>query len=151
MPSVAPNQGSQSASEELDPAFSSNMPPVGSMGPFSTVHIHPIQSGQYEMAHPHDMSAPESFAALQHRPAVQSPQVFQSIPAGGFVSPQGPLFQGISRHGPGPYYDQAHYLMGRLESTLNRVAAGFKANNRLIRQILAQSDQNTNAPVDFNS
>ncbi|QGI58193.1 hypothetical protein CEK26_000321 [Fusarium fujikuroi] len=114
MPSVAPNQGSQSASEELDPASSSNMPPVGRMERFSTVPTHPIQSG---------------FAAPQYPPAVQSPEVLQSIPAGGF----------------------AHYLIGRLESTLNRVAAGFEANNRLIRQILAQGDQNTNTPVDFNS
>ncbi|CCT61774.1 uncharacterized protein FFUJ_01738 [Fusarium fujikuroi IMI 58289] len=45
MPSVAPNQGSQSASEELDPASSSNMPPVGRMERFSTVPTHPIQSG----------------------------------------------------------------------------------------------------------
>ncbi|SCN69723.1 uncharacterized protein FFB20_03551 [Fusarium fujikuroi] len=110
MPSVAPNQGSQSASEELDPASSSNMPP-------------------HYMAPPHGMFVPGSFAAPQYPPAVQSPQVLQSIPAGGF----------------------AHYLIGRLESTLNRVAAGFEANNRLIRQILAQGDQNTNTPVDFNS
>ncbi|RKL28003.1 hypothetical protein BFJ72_g12713 [Fusarium proliferatum] len=151
MPSAAPNQGSQSSSEELDPASSSNMPPVGSMEPFSTVPTHPIQSGQHYMAPPNGMFVPGSFAAPQYPPAVQSPQVLQSIPAGGFVSPQGPLFQGISRHGPGPYYNQAHYLIGRLESTLNRVAAGFEANNRLIRQILAQGDQNTNAPVDFNS
>ncbi|KAG4295006.1 hypothetical protein FPRO06_01590 [Fusarium proliferatum] len=151
MPSAAPNQGSQSSSEELDPASSSNMPPVGSMEPFSTVPTHPIQSGQHYMAPPHGMFVPGSFAAPQYPPAVQSPQVLQSIPAGGFVSPKGPLFQGISRHGPGPYYNQVHYLIGRLESTLNRVAAGFEANNRLIRQILAQGDQNTNAPVDFNS
>ncbi|CVL04398.1 uncharacterized protein FPRN_00367 [Fusarium proliferatum] len=127
------------------------MPPVGSMEPFSTVPTHPIQSGQHYMAPPHGMFVPGSFAAPQYPPAVQSAQVLQSIPAGGFVSPQGPLFQGISRHGPGPYYNQVHYLIDRLESTLNRVAAGFEANNRLIRQILAQGDQNTNAPVDFNS
>ncbi|VZH90952.1 unnamed protein product [Fusarium fujikuroi] len=84
-------------------------------------------------------------------PGRPEPRSLAEHPSRWLRESQGPLFQGISRHGPGPYYNQAHYLIGRLESTLNRVAAGFEANNRLIRQILAQGDQNTNTPVDFNS
>ncbi|QGI75412.1 hypothetical protein CEK25_000318 [Fusarium fujikuroi] len=121
MPSVAPNQGSQSASEELDPASSN------ASQPFLRILSSLVSPGR-----------PEPPSLAEH-------------PSRWLRESQGPLFQGISRHGPGPYYNQAHYLIGRLESTLNRVAAGFEANNRLIRQILAQGDQNTNTPVDFNS
>ncbi|KAF5628478.1 hypothetical protein F52700_8212 [Fusarium sp. NRRL 52700] len=128
-PSVAPDQGSQSVSEELEPAPSGNMPPVNSMQPSSTVPTHSIQSGQHYMAPPQGMSVPE---------------------ADGIMNPQGHPFQGISHRGPGPHNNQAQFLVSRLESTLNRVAAGFEANNRLIQQILAQDDQNTNAPVHFN-
>ncbi|KAG5774496.1 hypothetical protein H9Q72_000183 [Fusarium xylarioides] len=144
MPSVAPNEGSQSASEELDPAPSSNMPPVGSMQSFSDVPTNPTQSGQHYMAPLQGMSVPGSFAAPQYPPAVQR------NPAAGFMNHQGHPFQGVSHHGPVPYGNRPQCPIRRLESTLNRVAASIEANNRLMQQILAQGDQNTSAPVNFN-
>ncbi|KAF5695815.1 hypothetical protein FDENT_121 [Fusarium denticulatum] len=144
MPSVAPNQESQSVSEELEPAPSSNLPPFDAIQHFSTVPTYPIQSGQHYMAPLQGMSVPGSFAAPQ------SPPVFQDIPADGFMAPQGHPFQGPSHHGPGPYNNQPQCLIRRLESTLNRVAAGIEANNRLMQQILARGDQNINAPINFN-
>ncbi|PNP79052.1 hypothetical protein FNYG_07490 [Fusarium nygamai] len=68
MPSVAPNQESQSVSEELEPAPSSNLPPFDDIQHFSTVPTHPIQSGQHYMAPPQGMSIPGSFAAPQYPP-----------------------------------------------------------------------------------
>ncbi|KAF5706355.1 hypothetical protein FMUND_11623 [Fusarium mundagurra] len=137
MPSVAHNQGS-------------NMPPIDSMQHFSTIPTHPIQSGQHYMAPPQDMSVPGSFVAPQYPPTVQDPPVLQSFPANGFMNPQGHPFQGISHDGPGPYDSRPQCPIRRLESTLDRVAAGIEANNRLIQQILAQGDQNTNTPVNSN-
>ncbi|KAF4498059.1 hypothetical protein FAGAP_5767 [Fusarium agapanthi] len=142
-PSVAPNEGSQSVSEELKPAPSSNMPPVDSMQPSSGVPTHPIQSGHHYMAPPQGVSVPGSFAAPQY------PPVFQSVPANGIMNPQGHPFHGISHRGPRPYNNYPWCPFSRLESTLNRVAASLEANHRLIQQILAQDDQNTNGPINF--
>ncbi|KAF4424736.1 hypothetical protein FACUT_10225 [Fusarium acutatum] len=123
MPSVAPGGRLQCVSEELEPAPSSNMPSVDSMRHFST-----------------GMSIPGNFAVPQYTSAVQG------LPADGLRNPQGQPFQGVSHHGPGPYNNQPQYPISRLESTLNRVAASLEANHRLVQQILAQGDQNTNAP-----
>ncbi|KAF5963820.1 hypothetical protein FBULB1_13149 [Fusarium bulbicola] len=143
-PSVAPNEGSQSVSGELEPTPSSNMPPVGSIQPFSTVPTHPIQSGQHYMAPLQGVSVPGSFAAAQYPPG------FQSVPAGGIMNPQGQPFQAVSHHGPGPYNNYRQCPFSRLESSLSRVAASVEATHRLIQQIRAQGDQNTNAPINFN-
>ncbi|KAF5244854.1 hypothetical protein FANTH_7529 [Fusarium anthophilum] len=143
-PSVAPNEGSQSVSEELEPTPSSNMPPDGSLQPFSTVPTHPIQSGQHYIAPPQGVSVPGSFAAAQYPPG------FQSVPAGGIMNPQGHPFQAVSHHGPGPYNNYRQCPFTRLESTLNRVDASVEATHRLVQQILAQGDQTTNAPINFN-
>ncbi|KAF5612707.1 uncharacterized protein FSUBG_1287 [Fusarium subglutinans] len=143
-PSVAPNEGSQSVSEELQPTPSGNMPPVGSMQPFSTAPTHSIQPGQHYMAAPQGMSVPGSFAAAQY------PRGFQSVPAGGIMNPQGHPFHGISHLGPGPYNNYPQCPFSRLESSLSRVAASVEATHRLVQQILAQGDQNTNAPINFN-
>ncbi|KAF5569044.1 hypothetical protein FPHYL_2403 [Fusarium phyllophilum] len=144
MPRISPNEGSLSASEELDPAPSSNKPPVSSIQSFSNVHTNHTQSGQHYMAPLQGMSVPGSFAAPRYPPAVQS------SPAAGYMNHQGHSLQGVSQHGPAFYGNRPQCPIRRLESTLNRVAASIEANNRLMQQILAQGDHNTNAPVNFN-
>ncbi|KAG9506814.1 hypothetical protein J7337_000356 [Fusarium musae] len=144
MPSVAPGQESQSVSEESEPAPSSNSPAFDDIQPVSNIPPHPIQSGQHHMASSQGMSVPGSFAAPQN------PPVFQDIPADGFMDPQGHPFQDISQDGPGPYNNQPQCPFRRLESALNRIAAGVEANNSLMQQILASGDRNINNPINFN-
>ncbi|KAF5581219.1 hypothetical protein FPANT_9031 [Fusarium pseudoanthophilum] len=146
MPSVAPDQESQSVSEEPEPAPSNvdGLPRFDGIQPSSNVPTHPIQSGQQHMAPPQDASVPGGFAAPQNLP------VFQDIPADLFMDPQGNFFQDISQDGPGPFNNQPQCPFRRLESTLNRIAAGVEANNSLMQQILARGGQNTNNPINFN-
>ncbi|RBR13432.1 hypothetical protein FVER53590_09608 [Fusarium verticillioides] len=144
MPSVAPGQESQSVSEESEPAPSSNSPAFDDIQPVSNIPPHPIQSGQHHMASSQGMSVPGSFAAPQN------PPVFQDIPADGFMDPQGHPFKDISQDGPGPHNNQPQCPFRRLESALNRIAAGVEANNSLMQQILASGDRNINNPINFN-
>jgi hypothetical protein len=142
---TAPDERLQSASEEPKPAPASNAPPTESIHIFSNGSTHPIKSEQHYMAPPQGMSVPGSFAAPQHHSAVQNPPIFQSIPTDGFMNPQG-----ISHHGLRPFDNQPQCSITRLELTMNRVAESLETNNRLLRQLVAQGAQNTNALVNFN-
>ncbi|KAF5598458.1 hypothetical protein FPCIR_3021 [Fusarium pseudocircinatum] len=152
MPSVFPNQESQSVLKEFEPDPSSNLPPLDDIQHFSAIPTHSIQSGQHFTASPQGMSVPESFAAPEYPPVSQDilEDIFQDIPADDFMAPQGNPSQGFSHQSPGPSANQPQCPIHRFESTLNRVAAGIEENNRLMQQILARADQNINAPINFN-